>query len=78
MDDFNKHSILESFTYSYEEPKDKKKIAEQNKLIETFEKNKLGLKKTAQALKMSEEEVYNLLLCLPLVKIEKLARIDQE
>lgn len=47
MDDFNKHSILESFTYSYEEPKDKKKIAEQNKLIETFEKNKLGLKKTA-------------------------------
>lgn len=78
FDDFEKHSILQNFVYSYEEPRDKKKIMEQNKLVEAFEKNKLSLKKTAQGLKISEDELYDTLLSIPVAKIEKLARIDQE
>jgi hypothetical protein len=34
IEDFKKKSILDNQNYQYEEPKDKKKINEQNKMIE--------------------------------------------
>ncbi len=46
-EDFKKKTVLDNLSYHYEEPKEKKKINEQNKLIEQLEKNKFNLKKTA-------------------------------
>lgn len=67
--DFKRVSIVDSLFYEYDEPKDKKKINEQNKLIETLEKNKFNFKKTSEQLKMNEKEVFTLLMCLPVTKI---------
>lgn len=47
-------------------------------MLETIEKNKFSLKKSADLAKIQERELYESLMYIPLVKIEKMSRIDQE
>jgi hypothetical protein len=76
--DFSKKSVLDFLTEDGSLENDKKKSNIENKVAEAIEKHKFNINKTAEQLKMSPEQIFNILMCMPIQKLEKISRIEAE